>query len=121
MSVERVEIDFAIPVEITSDQHQRLAAIVQEIAKANCPDGWVHWASGFGDRPKWSKHDAEFLGKDADPDAPQSGEPTFEDSVYCIETSAREAWPGEIERKKRRRSKMRTTRWYQKGVRYGDQ
>ena len=37
---------------------------------------------------------------DPDPNAPTSGEPTSDDSIYSIDCSARELYPEEIERRK---------------------
>jgi len=89
---EAIEIVFAIPVYLTRGQNSRLHALLDEIVKApwNQVNGHVHWVSGYGCKPKWSKADCAFLGKPVDPDAPDSGEPTFDDTVYQIETSIRE-------------------------------
>lgn len=45
--------------------------------------------SGYGAKPQWSQADARLLGKAVDPAAPVSGEPTFDDEVLHIETTAR--------------------------------
>lgn len=49
----------------------------------------------MGSKPIFSKADCRFLGKPVDPDAPESGEPTFDDEVLHIETAARTAYPTE--------------------------
>lgn len=59
-------------------------------ANNNQPDGGIHWVSGYGSKPRWSRADAAFLGKSTDPDAPETGEPTFDDEVYHVETTARD-------------------------------
>lgn len=95
--VERIEIEFAIPCWIPIDAQREIADIVQAIAKLpqNVPVGHVHWQSGVGAKPNWSQADQRFLGKPVDPNAPDSGEPTFDDTVLHFETSCRERYPGE--------------------------
>lgn len=89
---KRIEIEFAIPVNLTDIDCRDLCEFVQRIAKRHQPEGWVHWQSGCGDKPAFSKADARLLGKDVDPDAPETGEPTFDSSVFFIETTAREKY-----------------------------
>ena len=93
--ITAIEISFAVPVELTSEQHRRLADLVQEIAKGNTPEGCVHWLFGQGSKPQFSQADALFLGKPIDPSAPESGEPTFDSSVLYFETSCRERYTDE--------------------------
>ncbi len=90
--VEKIEVEFAIPVFITGEQQHRLANLLEEIARApkNTPVNGVHWQSGVGSKPSWSQYDAAFLGKQVDPNAPPTGEPTYDDSILHFETSARE-------------------------------
>lgn len=92
LKVERIEVEFAIPIFMTMDQQGRLADLIEEIARApkNTPENGVHWQSGGGSKPQWSRFDAAFLGKRPAPDAPATGEPTFDDAVLYFETSARE-------------------------------
>ncbi len=97
-AVSRIEIDFQLPVELTDKEMQWLDKFTRQICDRHQPEGWVYWPSGYGSRPNFSQVDSMFLGKPVDPDAPVSGEPTFDHSVYCISTCAREAWPEEIER-----------------------
>lgn len=93
--VERIEMDFAIPVYLTHRHQRMLHDLAGEICDypPNIPLAGVHWPSGYGSKPRWSKADVRFLGKDAkqiDPDAPESGEPTFDDNhILFLETSAR--------------------------------
>lgn len=88
---ERIEIAFAIPVYLTPEDYRQLADFVQRIAKnpVNTPVNGVHWQSGHGAKPKWSLADQRIMGLPGDPDAPESGEPTFDDSILFFETSAR--------------------------------
>jgi hypothetical protein len=98
--IRKIEIEFAIPVELTDDEQRRLCDFVQRIAKRHQPDGMVHWQSGCGSKPIFSQADSRFLGKPVDPSAPERGEPEFDDEVYHIETYAREAYESEIKRDK---------------------
>jgi hypothetical protein len=99
--MERIEVDFAIPVLMTQDQQRRLLEIIDEIADSpwNTPAEGVHWMAGMGSKMHWSKIDALMLGKTPDPDAPATGEPARDDSVYHVETCAR-AFGSERERAK---------------------
>lgn len=91
--ISAIEVSFAIPVEITRDQERRLADLVEEIARANTPVGHAHWLCGQGSKPQYSQADARFLGKSINPDAPHTGEPSFDSSVLYFETYVRENWP----------------------------
>jgi hypothetical protein len=88
--ITRIEIDFAIPVELTRDHERFLLGMVDDVCKHNTPAGCSHWVFGHGSKPIWSNKDREFLGKPPDPAAPASGEPDFDDAVLYIETSCRE-------------------------------
>ena len=107
--IRSIEISFAIPVDLTDDERQSLDKFVQRICKRHEPDGWCYWPSGYGSKPNFSQADSMFLGKPVDPNAPVSGEPTFDHEVYSIDTCAREAWPEEIERD-RKRAEAKVTR-----------
>lgn len=87
---KRIQIDFAIPVDVPSGVVQEICEIVQRVAEANQPPGMIHWQSGCGDLPKWSLVDAAMLGVEPDHDAPATGEPSFDDLVIQITTSCRE-------------------------------
>lgn len=74
----RIEVDFGIPV-VLSDEHQRtLMQLISSITDApwNAPKNGVHWASGYGSRPKWSRSDAAFLGEGTAARAQATGEGT---------------------------------------------
>lgn len=89
--VSRIEIEFAIPTFLPQGFMQDLDALLSAAVKMkrNQPEGGVHWVSGHGSKPIWSQADAMFLGKSVADDAKAAGEPTFDDSIYHIETSAR--------------------------------
>jgi|SRR6185312_15226776 len=107
MSITKIEIDFALPVTLTDGEMRRLCDFVQGVAKRHQPEGMVHWQSGCGQKPTFSQADCRFLGKPVDPNAPETGEPTFDDSIFHIETTAREAYPSELEQQRKEKA-MRT-------------
>lgn len=88
--IRTIEVSFAVPVELTSEQYRALAKLVDDVARAHAPEGCVHWLFGQGSKPQWSQADSALLGKPVDPNAPERGEPTFDDSVLYLETSCRE-------------------------------
>ena len=88
--IQRIEVAFAVPVRLTDDQEHRLTDLIAEIARANTPAGHSHWLFSHGTKPIWSQADAAFLGKPVDPEAPESGEPSFDDAVLYFETAVRE-------------------------------
>lgn len=87
--VQRLEVEFAIPVYIPQSALRELDGLLSAIVrlKMNQLEGHAHWVSGYGSKPLWSQADARFLGKTPADDMPESGEPSFDDSVYHIETS----------------------------------
>lgn len=89
VACQRIEIEFAIPVFIPPGALRELDWLLSGIVrmKMNQLKGYVHWVSGHGSKPLWSQADATCLGKTPASDAPASGEPRFDDSVYHIETS----------------------------------
>ena len=115
-TITQIRIDFAIPVELTDEEMQALSGFVQDVCDRHCPEGWVYWQSGAGSMPVFSQSDAFFLGKEIDPNAPESGEPTFDHEVFHLDTSAREAYPQEIERNERRRKDRERRFWWQAGA-----
>ncbi len=94
--INRIEVDFAIAVELTDEEMRTLHVLIQRVAKRHQPPGQVHWCSGTGSKPIFSQADSLFLGKPVDPDAPTSGEPAFDDSVLYFETTCREAYASEL-------------------------
>ncbi len=99
--MERMEISFHIPVAMTQYQQGRFLKLINEIVSSpwNEPKAGVHWMAGVGSKPNWSRADARMLGKAPEPSAPKSGESTFDDSIYFVETYAR-AFVSEKERRR---------------------
>ena len=89
--ISKIEIEFGIPVHVTAAQERRIAEVIEEITGQpwNVPLEGVHWLAGMGSKPKFSQADALFLGREPDPDAPENGEPDFDDEVLVFETHAR--------------------------------
>lgn len=87
----RIEIDFAVPIVLTQDHQRRLLTLIDEIIDApiNQPKEGLHWMSGVGSKPHWSRADCAVLSKTPEADAPATGEPTFDDSILHIESCAR--------------------------------
>jgi hypothetical protein len=87
----------------------RLGEWMDEVTNAlyNQPKQGVHWVASHGSRPKWSRHDAMVLGKTPDPDAPEYGEPDFDNSIYQVETSAR-SFASEAEQRRVLRERERS-------------
>jgi hypothetical protein len=71
--IRRIEIEFAIPVEMTDEQQATIARVVQEIAKANEKPGRAHWLFGSGSKPRWNCGEIEG----------------FDDTVLCFQTAER--------------------------------
>lgn len=90
--IQAIEISFAIPVFMTQDQQGRLVRLVDDIIDQpwNEPKDGVHWLAEVGAKPNWSQIDSLFMGETPNPDAPQTGEPTFDDSIFSIGSCARE-------------------------------
>jgi hypothetical protein len=89
--VSSFRVDFGVDVCISASDQRKLYELVSEIVlrPENQPLQGVHWLSGSGAMPKWSQRDAKFLGREIDPEAPEGGEPTFDDSVLYFESTAR--------------------------------
>jgi hypothetical protein len=90
--MNRIEIVFPVDIEFDADLVKRLRVILSAICdryEARNPDR-VMWVSGYGVKAQWSKMDAAFLGLPVDSDAPESGEPTWDDSICEITISERE-------------------------------
>lgn len=74
--IRQIEVSFAIPVVVTQDQSRQLVKVIDDITKSpwNQPLAGVHWLSGMGSKPLWREPE----------------EPDFDDSIYFLETCARE-------------------------------
>lgn len=89
--VRKIEVEFGMLVYMSQEQQARLMDLLNEIVNAPCnqlKEG-VHWIFGYGSKPKWSRSDAQFLGLPADPQAPETGEPEFDNSTFHVESMAR--------------------------------
>ena len=93
MGTSTIEISFPVEVDIPMEWELRLSEMVEELCKAYEKErpGRTMWLAGGGCKPQWSKADAAFLGKATTTDAPDHGEPTFDDSTLYFECSEREA------------------------------
>ena len=92
MKVSKIEVAFAIPVDLTDSEMHRIHDIVDDAARRTETPEIVHWAAGTGCKPNWSHTDCIALGMKPTPNSPLSGEPTWDDSVYYIETASRERY-----------------------------
>ena len=90
--ISKIEVNFARPVELTQREMQAIHEIVGNAARRTETPEFVHWAAGTGSKPNWSKTDCAIFGYQPTADSPESGEPTFDDSVYFIETATRERY-----------------------------
>lgn len=77
--IKRIEIEFAIPVVMTPALQRHLCEMVNAMARATETDEIVHWQAGYGSKPIWN----------------EPHEPTWDDSVYRIDTYARERYESE--------------------------
>ena len=94
--LQGIEISFPVPVSIPDGFERALEALVEMVCKQYERENptQVMWTAGFGSKPRWSKADAAFLGVATDGDAPESGEPEWDDSVFTISCSEREDFYG---------------------------
>jgi hypothetical protein len=90
-SVTQIRVDFDIPAWISQDHQRELVELVERMTAAlyNQPVNGVFWPAGIGSLPRFSKADAALLGKRADPDAPETGEPTYDSETFHIDCCAR--------------------------------
>ena len=95
MEISKIEVVFARPVDITDGEMRRIHEIVGDAARRTETPEFVHWAAGTGCKPNWSKTDCAIFGYQPTVDSPESGEPTWDDSVYYIETATRERYDSE--------------------------
>jgi hypothetical protein len=93
--ISKIEVDFAIPVQVSQAQIKRIHDVVDQICDGNVPSGKVHWPSGYGSKPHFSEADCKFLGKQPEPGSPATGEPTWSDDVFYIETCCRDDYEQE--------------------------
>jgi hypothetical protein len=97
MKVKTIEIQFPCEVDTPEGWERALDGLLDIVCKKyqkeNPSD--VMWPSGHGSKPTFSQADAAFLGKPTKSDAPMSGEPTWDDSVYQISMAVREDYYGD--------------------------
>lgn len=74
-----IEVQFAIPVLITPAMELELNGLVNQMARATETEEIVHWPAGQGSKPSWN----------------EPNEPEWDNSIYFIETFARERYPSE--------------------------
>ena len=85
--MKRIEIEFAVPVELSEEQSERLHVLISDIVRDHQPEGMTHWLFGSGVKPNFSQADSVFLGKPIDPNAPLTGEPTWDEDTLQFETA----------------------------------
>lgn len=92
MEISKIEVSFARPVDLTDGDMHKIHSIVDDAARRTETPEFVHWAAGCGCKPNWSHTDCIALGTKPTADSPLSGEPTWDHSVYYIETATRERY-----------------------------
>lgn len=92
MKVQKIEISFPCLVNLPDGFERTLDALVGMVCAQYQRENpfRVMWPAGHGSKVSWSKSDAAFLGKEAAPNAKDSGEPDYDDSIYAIDVSERE-------------------------------
>ena len=88
--MRRIEVEFAIDVEVSDEQDAQLYAVISDIVKANTPAGMVHWIVSGGHKPLWSDADVALFpdlgsGRSGRP----SGEPDYDEDTYYLQTACR--------------------------------
>ena len=79
MKIQRIEVQFGVPVELTDREQQDIHRIVNNAARRSQTPELVHWAAGCGSKPLWR----------------EPLEPNWDDSVFFIECCARERYETE--------------------------
>jgi hypothetical protein len=74
--IQRIEINFPVPVEFPDGFEQALSALIGMICEKYERENptKVMWTAGHGNKPIWN----------------EPKEPEFDDSVYCIDVAERE-------------------------------
>lgn len=88
VSLLEVELPVGMDDQFREDLHKILTRMCKRYESDN--PGRVMWVFGQGQKPRFSQADARFLGRLVDPTAPDTGEPTYDPSVYCVELFERE-------------------------------
>lgn len=79
MKIQRIEVQFSIPVEMTNEEQQKLVQFIGNITRRSETPNIVHWPAGIGSKPLWRE--------------PQ--EPNWDDLVFFIDCCARERYENE--------------------------
>jgi hypothetical protein len=90
--LDRIEINFAIPIYLSHSQQRRMHELIHEIVRdhKNQPKEGVHWLSMTGSKPNFSAVDCNLLGLKPGPNPPADGEePNYDALVLCFGSSAR--------------------------------
>jgi hypothetical protein len=95
MKIQKIEVSFALPVDLTDGEMRRIDEIANDAARRTETPEIVHWASGCGYKPNFSKTDCAIFGFKPTADSPESGEPTWDESVFSVETATRERYENE--------------------------
>jgi hypothetical protein len=106
--LQKLEISFPCTVDVPEEIIREIDALVGkvcELYEAQNPTR-IMWPAGHGWKINWSRMDAAFLGRPAEPNAKESGEPDYDDSIYEISVSEREAYEGEREKRQARRQRV---------------
>jgi hypothetical protein len=88
MKIRKIEVDFPIEVDLSSDVQQELQNLVMKICKANCPPNHAFWPMATGSKPTFIPMTAEDE---------QEGGMEFDDSIYHIECGIRQRYHDEKE------------------------
>jgi hypothetical protein len=99
--ISQFQVSFGMPVWVTAEDQDKFYRVFDAIISApyNQRENGCHWLAGCGSKPHYSVTDSLFLGQPIEEGAPYTGEPTFEDEVYFMESVARE-FVSDDERKK---------------------
>lgn len=92
ITIEKLEVEFEIPVTLSSAQHRKLHDLVNEIADSpwNQPKEGVLWFGFEGGRMTLSNIDAALMGHAPCADPPADGEePRTDDTVLVLGVHAR--------------------------------
>lgn len=105
--LQKLEISFPCTVDVPEEVIRKIDALVGEVCELYETQNptRIMWPAGHGSKINWSRMDAAFLGRPAEPNAKESGEPDFDDSIYEISVSEREAYEGEREKRQARRQR----------------
>jgi hypothetical protein len=92
--ISRIEIYFAVPVQMTEEENRRLGELLDELVRRpeNTPEGAVHWLSFQGRKMVVSEADAAMLQSPAvvvDSSIRNGEEPRSQDDVVVYESSVR--------------------------------